>query len=136
MNPGQIQANTLAPSLPMVSQSGTQLIFTPATSQPQTMTGQQISAGVGQPNHQPPIMQIINTVNGPMLMQAFPAPAGMSNMGTIQAGTPNMVIPTTNGSIQPHQIIPVQGSSLSHQQESSSSSVEPEGFEDDNKNNS
>ena len=46
-----------------------------------------------------------------------------------------MVIPTTNGSIQPHQIMPVQGSSLSHQQESSSSFVEPEGFEDDNENN-
>ena len=144
MNPGQIQTNTLAPSLPMVSQSGTQLIFTPATSQPQTMTGQQISAGVGQPNHQPPIMQIVNTVNGPMLMQAFPTPAGMGNMGTIQAATPNlgtfpaggnMVIPTTNGSIQSQQNMSVQGSSLTHQQESSSSSVETEGFEDDNDNN-
>ena len=83
------------------------------------------------------IMQIVNTVNGPMLMQAFPAPTAMNNMGTIQAGTSggNMVIPTTNGSIQPRQIMPVQGSSLSHQQESSSSSVEPEGFEDDNENN-
>ena len=137
MNPGQVQTNALATSLPMVSQSGTQLIFAPPTSQPQTMTGQQISAGVGQPNHQPPIMQIVNTVNGPMLMQAFPAPTAMNNMGTIQAGTPggNMVIPTTNGSIQPHQIMSVQGSSLSHQQESSSSSAEPEGFEDDNENN-
>lgn len=117
MMAGQIHSNTLASSIPIVSQSGGQVIFTSGTTQQQAMPNVQISQGMGQPsnqNTQPPIMQIVNTVNGPMLMQAFPAPTGITNINAIQQGPSNVttfptggtvVIPTTNGqfisSIQP-----------------------------------
>ena len=142
INPGQIQS-----SIPMVTQPGSQMIFTPATSQSQNMmTTVQMSSDVGQQpqsqNPQPPIMQIVNTVNGPMLMQAFPAPTGITNVNQVQSGASNvatfpaggaMVIPTTDGCFQPQQVTSIHPLAQ-HQVHASIPGVEIVTHEDENEN--
>ena len=116
-------------TIPIVSQSGAPVIFGPAPNQQQPMAPVQMTAAVGQPQvptSQPPIMQIVNTVNGPMLMQAFPAPTGIANVNTNpadQSNTPvipqrnTLVLPTTNGVYQASQSTTVTNMPPKKQQE-------------------
>ena len=137
---GQIHSNSLAPS-------GSPVIFGPATNQPQTMTPVQMATGVGQPqvpSTQPSIMQIVNTLNGPMLMQAFPAatgvasvngtPSDQSNPSVLPSGS-TMVLPTTNGCYQRSPLTTVPALPPKQQQEPPNKSsfqdeVEKNGDED------
>ena len=112
---GQIYPSTMASSIPIVSQSCNPVVFAPPVNQSQTLASIQMGAGVGQQqvsSAQPPIMQIVNTVNGPMLMQAFPAPSGVANTNASPSDQSNasvfsqgnsVVLPTSNGCIQPSQ---------------------------------